>query len=197
MATRAKRTADAHERQAAIIQLRNQGLRYRDIAAQYGIKEQRAHQIWKAGIQRIGEPVIQHERSRALEVSDLALRKLWTKEQNPPPSRVIQHKDGTVETTFDLDYHTRVMGELRKWEEHRARLLGLYSVEVKAAAASPTHSYDEFLANLRAILLRQVEFSSAAEPAIETESTDITPEPVDPDLSPADAVRRMISSHAD
>ena len=172
MGIRSKLTIAVREREHAIMQLRNQGVQYKDIAKQYNISETRAYQIWASGMSRLNEPGIALERKRALEIRDTAERRLWAKEQNPPPARVIQHADGRTETIYDLDYPLKVMAEIRKWEEHNARILGLYSqVEVKVQQNNfQPRSYDDVVSALRTVL----EEDHAIQSPIETDATDVT-----------------------
>jgi DNA-binding CsgD family transcriptional regulator len=132
----AHRAIEARRREAEILELRYQGTPVVEIGQRFGISAARVSKIYYRALARIAEPIAELERKRALEVVDRALAELWPmlKSVDDPSIRKAPLGMGMLE--LGLDARIKVSLTILRWEEYRARLLGLFGLELTDPATA-------------------------------------------------------------
>jgi DNA-binding CsgD family transcriptional regulator len=120
----ARRAIETRKREAQILELRYQGVSLIEIAERYGISATRVSKIYYRALARIAEPIAELERRRALEVADRALAKLWSMVDPLTPGV------DPIMPELDAEARIKVYLTILRWEEYRARLLGLFELEL-------------------------------------------------------------------
>jgi hypothetical protein len=125
-----RRAIETRKREAEILELRYQGTTVVEIGQRYGISATRVSKIYHRALARIAEPIAALERKRALEVIDRALAELWSmvKSEDDPPTPKAPMGMGMLE--LGVDARIKVLLAILRCEEYRARLLGLFDLEL-------------------------------------------------------------------